>query len=188
MRAGKPHLGRLRQTGRACSPPNWPSPRNLACSPRCPLCVGADAELIGEVPWTPAKAKDSPKKRLVWAHDPQRALEQSTQREVRMAELLSRAEHSAAKLDAQDEGKKSKGRKLSDAGARARLYHEVIEARLGRIIKVDLKNEQLSCGCAPSGLQAGWPTPATRERAGAHSVRAQPPRGAGAKRRGGQCP
>jgi len=109
-----------------------------------PLCVGADAELIGEVPWTPAKAKDSPKKRLVWAHDPQRAVEQSTQRELRMAELLSRAEHSAAKLDAQDEGKKSKGRKLSDAGARARLYHEVIEARLGRIIKVDLKNEQLS--------------------------------------------
>ena len=28
-----------------------------------PLCVGAAAELIGEVPWTPAKAKDSPKKR-----------------------------------------------------------------------------------------------------------------------------
>jgi len=109
-----------------------------------PLCVGADAELIGEVPWTPAKAKDSAKKRLVWAHDPQRAAEQSSQRELRMAELLSRAEHSVAKLDAQDDGKKSKGRKLSDAGARARLYHEVIEARLGRIIKVDLKNEQLS--------------------------------------------
>ena len=80
----------------------------------------------------------------MWAHDPQRAAEQSTQRELRIAELLSRAEHSAAKLDAQDEGKQSKGRKLSDAGARARLYHEVIEARLGRIIKVDLKNEQLS--------------------------------------------
>jgi len=70
--------------------------------------------------------------------------EQSVQRDLRMAELLSRAEHCVAKLDAQDEGKKSKGRKLSDAGARARLYHEVIEARLGRIIKVDLKNEQLS--------------------------------------------
>ena len=107
-----------------------------------PLCLDADAdadaELIGEVPWTPGKAKDSPKKRLVWAHDPQRVAEQSTQRELRMAE------RSAAKLDAQDEGKQSKGRKLSDAGARAWLYHEVIEARLGRIIKVDLKNEQLS--------------------------------------------
>jgi transposase len=109
-----------------------------------PLCVGASAELIGEVPWTPAKAKDSPMKRLVWAHDPLRAAEQSTQRDLRMAELLSRAEQCVTKLDAQDDGKKSKGRKLSDAGARARLYHEVIEARLGRIIKVDLKNEQLS--------------------------------------------
>ena len=61
-----------------------------------------------------------------------------------MAELLSRAEHSVSRLDAQDDGKKSKGRRLSDAGARARLYHEVIEARLGRIIKVNLKNERLS--------------------------------------------
>ena len=109
-----------------------------------PLCVGASAELIGEVPWTPAKAKDSPQKRLVWVHDPLRAAEQSTQRDLRMAELLSRAEQSVTKLDAQDDGKKSKGRKLSDVGARARLYREVIEARLGRIIKVDLKNEQLS--------------------------------------------
>ena len=29
----------------------------------------------------------------------------------------------------------------------------------------------------PPGLQARWPSPATRERAGAHSVRAQPPEG-----------
>ena len=29
----------------------------------------------------------------------------------------------------------------------------------------------------PSGLQARWPSPATRERAGAHSARAQPPEG-----------
>ena len=35
-----------------------------------PLCIGADAELIGEVSWTPAKAKDLPKKRPVWAHEP----------------------------------------------------------------------------------------------------------------------
>ena len=35
-------------------------------------------------------------------------------------------------LDAQDAGQTAKGRKLSDAGAKARLYHEVIEARLGR--------------------------------------------------------
>ena len=36
-----------------------------------PLCAGATAQVVGEVPWSPAKAKDSPVKRLVWAHDPQ---------------------------------------------------------------------------------------------------------------------
>lgn len=109
-----------------------------------PLCAGATAQVVGEVPWSPAKAKDSPVKRLVWAHDPQRALEQSSQRQARMDELIQRAEHSVAKLDAQDAGQSARGRKLSDAGAKARLYHEVIDARLGRIIEVDLKHEQLS--------------------------------------------
>ena len=113
-----------------------------------PLCVASTAEggaeVVGEVPWSPAKAKAPSPKRLVWAHDPQRAAEQSQQRQARMEALLTRAEQCVAKLDAQDAGQTAKGRKLSDAGAKARLYHEVIEARLGRIIEVDLKHEQLS--------------------------------------------
>ena len=109
-----------------------------------PLCVAATAEVVGEVPWSPAKAKEPSVKRLVWAHDPLRAAEQSQQRQVSMDALLARAEQCVAKLDAQDAGQTAKGRKLSDAGAKARLYHEVIEARLGRIIEVDLKHEQLS--------------------------------------------
>jgi len=109
-----------------------------------PQCVAATVEVIGEVPWSPAKAKEPSAKRLVWAHDPLRAAEQSQQRQVRMDALLARAEQCVAKLDAQDAGQTAKGRKLSDAGAKARLYHEVIEARLGRIIEVDLKHEQLS--------------------------------------------
>jgi transposase len=108
------------------------------------LCVAATTEVVGEVPWSPAKAKDESIKRLVWAHNPQRAAEQSAQRQSRMDELLKRAEQCVAKLDAQDAGQTAKGRKLSDAGAKARLYHEVLEARLGRIIEVDLKHEQLS--------------------------------------------
>ena len=100
--------------------------------------------MVGEVPWSPAKAKAPSPKRLVWAHDPQRAAEQSQQRQARMEALLTRAEQCVAKLDAQDAGQTAKCRKLSDAGAKARLYHEVIEARLGRIIEVDLKHEQLS--------------------------------------------
>ncbi len=45
-----------------------------------------------------------------------------------------------SKLDAQDNGKHKRGRKLSDGGARARFYHEVCEAHLTRIIRVDLKS------------------------------------------------
>ena len=38
----------------------------------------------------------------------------------------------------EDLGKKKRGRKLSDSGAKARFYHAVCEAHLGNIIKVDL--------------------------------------------------
>jgi len=34
-----------------------------------------------------------------------------------------------------------RGRKLSDSGAKARFFHEVAEARLSKIVKVDLKSE-----------------------------------------------
>jgi transposase len=44
-------------------------------------------------------------------------------------------------LDSQDAGKKQRGRKLSDGGARAKFYHEVCESHLARIVKVDLKSE-----------------------------------------------
>ncbi|MBV8503885.1 MAG: IS1634 family transposase [Paucibacter sp.] len=79
--------------------------------------------------------------RLVVAHDPARALEQSAQRQARIDALQQRAEQLTTKLDAQDDGKKQRGRKLSDSGAKARFFHEVSEAHLARIIKVDLKSD-----------------------------------------------
>ena len=45
------------------------------------------------------------------------------------------------KLDAQDAGVKARGKKLSDSGAKARLYHAVKDAHLAHIFRVDLKNE-----------------------------------------------
>ncbi len=87
---------------------------------------------------------NSPTLHLVWAHNPQRAAEQTAQRRSRIAELLARAQASADKLDEQDGGKAFKGRKLSDAGAKARLHHEVLEAHLAHIVKVDLRHDQLS--------------------------------------------
>lgn len=54
---------------------------------------------------------------------------------------MQRAAQLAGKLDAQDEGQVQRGRKLSDSGAKARFFHEVRDAHLARIIKVDLKSD-----------------------------------------------
>ncbi len=93
----------------------------------------AEHEITGETRW-----KDM---RLVMAHQPYQAKEQTQLRRERIAQLKARAEHLAGKLDGQDAGEVKRGRKLSDSGAKARFYHEVCEARLARIIKVDLKDE-----------------------------------------------
>ena len=76
--------------------------------------------------------------RLVVAHNPLRAAEQAQERLARIHALQQRADQLAGKLDAQDEGKVHRGRRLSDSGAKARFFHEVSDAHLTRIIKVDL--------------------------------------------------
>lgn len=65
-------------------------------------------------------------------------------RNERIAEIQAKAARWAGKLDGQDAGEHARGRKLSDSGAKARLYHEVCEAHLARIVKVDLKSELFS--------------------------------------------
>jgi transposase len=79
--------------------------------------------------------------RLVVAHNPQRAQEQTDKRTVRIAALEARAKDLANKLDGQDVGQIKRGRKLSDSGAKARFFHEVADAHLSKIIKVDLKSD-----------------------------------------------
>jgi len=79
--------------------------------------------------------------RLVVAHDPVQGAQQSAQRQARIDALVQRAAQLAGKLDAQDQGQTQRGRKLSDSGAKARFFHEVSDAHLARIIKVDLKSE-----------------------------------------------
>ena len=79
--------------------------------------------------------------RLVVAHHPQRAAEQTQERLAKIHALQQRADQLAGKLDAQDGGSVLRGRKLSDSGAKARLFHEVSNAQLARIIKVDLKSD-----------------------------------------------
>ncbi len=78
--------------------------------------------------------------RLIVAHDPARAQEQTALRATRITALQVRAEQLAGKLDEQDAGEVHRGRKLSDSGAKARFFHEVAEAHLSKIVKVDLKS------------------------------------------------
>jgi transposase len=98
--------------------------------------VAAKQEIIEGVSWQGL--------RLVVAHHPQRALEQTQLRRERIAALEAQAQAWAGKLDGQDSGQTGRGRRLSDSGAKARLYHEVKEAHLAKIVKVDLKGELFS--------------------------------------------
>ncbi len=79
--------------------------------------------------------------RLVMAHDPETAQQQGLARKTKMTELEQLAATWTGKLDAQDHGKVKRGAKLSDSGAKARFYHEVCEARLGKILKVNMPEE-----------------------------------------------
>ena len=99
-------------------------------------CAQARQEVLGEVSWN--------KLRLIIAHDPRVALDAGAKRDSRIQALEKQAAQWTGKLDAQDTGKKGRGRKLSDGGARARFYREVCEAHLSRIINVDLQSELFS--------------------------------------------
>jgi transposase len=105
-------------------------------SPLQQQCIQASAEITAEVAWNDL--------RLVLAHDPATALEQRQKRQAKINELQTQANAWVGKLDAQDQGAKKRGRKLSDSGAKARFYHEVRESHLGNIIKVNLKDELFS--------------------------------------------
>jgi transposase len=96
----------------------------------------ATGELIEELSWQGH--------RLVVAHDPERAAELTERRRERIAALRARADALAGKLEGQDAGEVHRGRKLSDSGAKARFFHEVCEARLAHIIRVDLQADLFS--------------------------------------------
>ena len=106
---------------------------------------GSAEEFIGETTWQGY--------RLVMAHEPGRAAEQTRLRRHRIAELEARAAQLTGKLDAQDTGERHRGRRLSDSGAKARFFHEVCEARLANIIKVDLGSELFHYGIDERALQ-----------------------------------
>ena len=99
-------------------------------------CHHAAEEIVGDLTWNGL--------RLVVAHDPVRAQEQSELRKARLADLEKRAEEYAQKLEAQSAGIKARGRKLSSSGAKARVYHHVADAHLLKILKVDTASDLFS--------------------------------------------
>lgn len=108
-------------------------------------CAKATTEITDEVAWNGL--------RMVVAHDPATALEQHQKRKAAMTELETQAKGWAGKLDGQDQGEKKRGRKLSDSGTKARFYHAVLEAHLGKIIKVDMKAELFSYAIDENALR-----------------------------------
>lgn len=107
-------------------------------------CAKAKKEVTGELVWQD--------RRLIVAHDPERANETGTLRRERLARLETQAAAWSGKLDAQDNGARARGRKLSDSGAKARFYHAVKEARLAHIVKVDLKGDLFAWHIDPDAL------------------------------------
>ena len=99
-------------------------------------CEAAEQEIVDELPWRGL--------RLLVAHHPELARQAQTLRRERLETLETQANTWVGKLDAQDAGVKARGKKLSDSGAKARLYHAVKDARLANIIRVDLKNERFA--------------------------------------------
>jgi transposase len=84
---------------------------------------------------------DAPLLRLVVSHNQTAADEMTAKRRERIEALQTEGQRWAGKLDAQDTGTRSRGRKLSDSGAKARFFHAVAEAHLSSVIQVDLKSE-----------------------------------------------
>lgn len=82
--------------------------------------------------------------RLIVAHDPRRAAEQSAKRRARIADVEAFAAKLVSKLDAQDEGQTTRGRKASDRGAFSRFQQAVADAELTRFIKADYHADRFS--------------------------------------------
>ena len=92
--------------------------------------------------------------RLIVAHDPLRAQDQTARRRARIAGLEAMAEKMVHKLDGQDDGQAGRGRRASDPGAYSRFARAVAEAELSRFIKADLNADRFSWGLDEAAIAA----------------------------------
>jgi transposase len=83
-------------------------------------------------------------RRLVVAHDPLAAAEQTRRRRERIDALLAEGDRLAKRLDDQDAGKKLRGRTARDRNAYARFARAIIDAELSRFVRADYEAELFS--------------------------------------------
>lgn len=83
-------------------------------------------------------------RRLVVAHDPERAAEQGAKRRRLIEAIEAEGERMARRLDDADDGKPLRGRKSTDRRAYLRFCEQVKDASLGRILKADLDADRFS--------------------------------------------
>ncbi|HNU12760.1 MAG TPA: IS1634 family transposase [Rubrivivax sp.] len=83
-------------------------------------------------------------RRLVVAHDPQRAALQTAKRRKTLEAIEAEGERMAQRLSDADEGKPLRGRRASDRTAYLRFVEQVKEAGLSRIFKADLHADLFS--------------------------------------------
>lgn len=91
---------------------------------------------VGETTWED--------RRLVVAHDPERAAEQGAKRRRLIESIEAEGERMAQRLDAADDGKPLRGRKSTDRRAYLRFCEQVKEAGLSRILRADLEADRFS--------------------------------------------
>lgn len=95
-------------------------------------------------------------RRLVVAHDQQRAREQRRHRAQRLREVFALADALEAKLNAQDRGQVQRGRKLTDHGAKLQLHQAVAERRLSALIEVDQNAALFNWGWNQAAFRQAW--------------------------------
>lgn len=79
-------------------------------------------------------------RRLVIDHCEDMARYQRESRQQQLDDLQAQADVLFSKLQDQEEGKTARGRKLSEAGATAKLYQAIKESRMGHLMEVDLES------------------------------------------------
>lgn len=93
-------------------------------------------------------------RRLIVAHDALAAATQTAERASRLAEVLAQGEVWTQKLEAQDQGERFKGRKLTDKGAALQFHTAVVDAGLSRIVRLDLDSPCLLTLSTPKPRRA----------------------------------